>query len=146
MPRTPHVERHFTASERVREELEVREKPRASVLTDDSVPVEKSASDLPAGKHPIGDAINSDFLGTAVQTGIASAVIVCTGRDTAFGEIAERLAAPPPETEFGRGLRHFGLMITRVIMCSCSSSCWSTSCFIDRCWSRSSSQSRWPFG
>ena len=54
--------------------------------------------------------------GTAVQTGIASAVIVCTGRDTAFGAIAERLAARPPETEFGRGIRHFGLMITRVIM------------------------------
>jgi len=46
---------------------------------------------------------------------MASAVIVCTGRDTAFGAIAERLAARPPETEFGRGIRHFGLMITRVI-------------------------------
>jgi len=27
-----------------------------------------------------------------------------------------RLAMRPPETEFGRGIRHFGLMITRVIM------------------------------
>ena len=72
--------------------------------------------DLAAGKHPIGDAINSVFLGTAVQSGMASAVIACTGRDTAFGRIAERLAARPPETEFGRGIRHFGLMITRVIM------------------------------
>ncbi len=89
---------------------------RESALTGESLPVEKSASDLPAGKHPIGDAINSVFLGTAVQTGMASAVIVCTGRDTAFGEIAERLAARPPETEFGRGIRRFGVMITRVIM------------------------------
>ena len=39
-----------------------------------------------------------------------------TGKNTAFGEIAARLAARPPETEFGRGIRHFGLMITRVIM------------------------------
>ena len=89
---------------------------RESALTGESVPVEKSANDLPAGKHPVGDAINSVFLGTAVQTGMASAVIVCTGRDTAFGAIAERLAERPPETEFGRGIRHFGLMITRVIM------------------------------
>ena len=58
----------------------------------------------------------SVFLGTAVQTGIGTAVIVRTGKDTAFGEIAQRLAARPPETEFGRGIRHFGLMITRVIM------------------------------
>ncbi len=89
---------------------------RESALTGESVPVAKSANDLPAGKHPIGDAVNSVFLGTAVQTGIASAVIVCTGKDTAFGAIAERLAARPPETEFGRGIRHFGLMITRVII------------------------------
>ena len=31
-------------------------------------------------------------------------------------QIAQRLAKRPPETEFGRGIRHFGLMITRVIM------------------------------
>ena len=48
--------------------------------------------------------------------GIGVAIIVRTGRDTAFGEIAQRLAKRPPETEFGRGIRHFGLMITRVIM------------------------------
>ncbi|MGZ7039648.1 MAG: magnesium-translocating P-type ATPase, partial [Thermoanaerobaculia bacterium] len=89
---------------------------RESALTGESVPVAKSANDLPAGKHPIGDAVNSVFLGTAVQTGMASAVIVCTGIDTAFGAIAERLTARPPETEFGRGIRHFGLMITRVII------------------------------
>ena len=36
--------------------------------------------------------------------------------DTAFGEIAQWLAIKPAETEFDRGIRHFGLMITRVIM------------------------------
>ncbi|MEO7650687.1 MAG: magnesium-translocating P-type ATPase [Bryobacteraceae bacterium] len=55
-------------------------------------------------------------MGTAVQTGIGVAVVVCTGRNTAFGEIAQRLATRPPETEFGRGIRQFGLMITRIIM------------------------------
>jgi Mg2+-importing ATPase len=89
---------------------------REAALTGESLPVDKAAADLPAGKHGVGDAINSIFLGTAVQTGIATAVIVRTGRDTAFGAIAQRLADRPPETEFGRGIRHFGLMITRVIM------------------------------
>ena len=80
------------------------------------MPVDKAAGDLPAGQHTIADASNSVFLGTAVQTGIGTAVIVRTGKDTAFGAIAQRLATRPPETEFGRGIRHFGLMITRVIM------------------------------
>jgi Mg2+-importing ATPase len=89
---------------------------RESALTGESLPVDKAASDLPGGQHSIADASNSIFLGTAVQTGIGLAVIVRTGKDTAFGAIAQRLATRPPETEFGRGIRHFGLMITRVIM------------------------------
>ncbi len=89
---------------------------RESALTGESLPIEKMADDLPEGKHGVADASNSVFLGTAVQTGIGTAVIVCTGKDTAFGAIAQRLAMRPPETEFGRGIRHFGLMITRVIM------------------------------
>jgi Mg2+-importing ATPase len=89
---------------------------RESALTGESLPVDKAAGDLAAGQHTIADASNSIFLGTAVQTGIGTAVIVRTGKDTAFGAIAQRLAMRPPETEFGRGIRHFGIMITRVMM------------------------------
>jgi Mg2+-importing ATPase len=89
---------------------------RESALTGESLPVEKTVDDLAKGKHGIADASNSVFLGTAVQTGMGTAVIVSTGRDTAFGEIAQRLASRPPETEFGHGIRHFGVMITWVIM------------------------------
>jgi P-type Mg2+ transporter len=64
----------------------------------------------------VADAKNCVFMGTAVQTGIATAMITSTGRNTVFGEIAQRLATRPPETEFGRGIRRFGIMITRVIM------------------------------
>jgi P-type Mg2+ transporter len=93
-------------------DLQVRE----SALTGESLPVEKFANDLAAGKHGVSDASNSVFLGTAVQTGIATAVVVCTGKSTAFGEIAKRLAMRPPETEFDRGIRRFGLMITWITM------------------------------
>src|SRR5271166_820309 len=65
---------------------------RESVLTGESLPVEKTVADLPKEKHSVADASNSVFLGTAVQTGIGTAVIVCTGKDTACGEIANRLA------------------------------------------------------
>ena len=97
--------------------LEVKDlQVRESALTGESLCVEKMCGDLPAGKHGVADASNCVFMGTAVQTGIGTAVIAYTGKNTAFGEIAQRLATRPPETEFGRGIRHFGLMITRVIM------------------------------
>jgi P-type Mg2+ transporter len=89
---------------------------RESALTGESLPVEKSANDLAAGKHAVADADNSVFLGTAVQTGIGTAVVACTGNKTEFGEIAKRLAMRPPETEFGRGIRQFGLMLTWITM------------------------------
>jgi P-type Mg2+ transporter len=93
-------------------DLQVRE----SALTGESLPVEKTAIELSDDKHGIADASNSVFLGTSVQTGIGTAVIVRTGRDTACGEIARRLAKRAPETEFARGTRHFGMMLTRVTL------------------------------
>jgi Mg2+-importing ATPase len=89
---------------------------RESALTGESLPVEKTAGDLGGGAHGIADASNSVFMGSAVQTGMGTAVVVGIGKDTAFGAIAQRLARRPPETEFGRGIRLFGLMITRVIL------------------------------
>jgi Mg2+-importing ATPase len=93
-------------------DLQVRE----SALTGKSLPVEKTVIELSDHKHGIADASNSVFLGTSVQTGIGTAVIVRTGKDTACGEIAWRLAKRPPETEFARGTRHFGMMLTRVTL------------------------------
>ena len=49
------------------------------------------------------------------MSGTGVARMVATGPHTAFGAIAERLADRPEETEFQRGLRHFGLLITRTV-------------------------------
>ena len=89
---------------------------RESALTGESLPVEKDAGDLEPGKHGITEANNSVFLGTSVQTGIATAVVVRTGGHTEFGAIAAKLAQHPMETEFERGIRKFSLMITRIIL------------------------------
>jgi len=88
---------------------------RESSLTGESLPTEKSADDLPAGIHGLADAANAVFLGTSVQTGIATAMVAHTGSKTQFGDIAARLAQHPPETEFDQGIRKFGVMLTRVI-------------------------------
>ena len=42
--------------------------------------------------------------------------MVDTGARTAFGAIAERLKARPPETAFGRGIRQFGYLLIRVMV------------------------------
>ncbi len=68
------------------------------------------------GDVALAQATNSVFLGTTVQTGIATAAVVHTGANTAFGGIAAHLAQRPPETEFDRGIHHFGALITRVIL------------------------------
>ena len=86
-----------------------------AALTGESLPVEKEAA---AGPSP-GPLKTSDpgtvFFGTSVVSGMATALVAATGPATAFGEIAARLAARPPETEFDRGTRRFGLFITQTV-------------------------------
>jgi Mg2+-importing ATPase len=86
-------------------------------LTGESFPVEKRPGIVPA-EATLAQRSNCVFQGTSVRSGTARALIVRTGRDTAYGEIASRIASQPPETEFARGVRHFGqlLMRTMVVM------------------------------
>jgi P-type Mg2+ transporter len=86
-----------------------------AALTGESMPAEKQAR--PGDTSPEGtpDAPDRVFLGTSVVSGTAVARILSTGPRTAFGAIAERLAERPEETEFERGLRRFGMLITRTV-------------------------------
>jgi Mg2+-importing ATPase len=85
-----------------------------AALTGESMPVDKEADDGPAAVTP--ESINVVFLGTSVVSGAATAVVFATGRQTAFGDIANRLAARPPETEFDRGTRQFGILIMKTVV------------------------------
>ena len=87
-----------------------------SALTGESFPVDKAAGDLKGKNSSINDAHNCVFLGTNIQTGIATAMVVHTGRKTAFGDIAERLSERQPETEFDRGIKQFGMMISKITL------------------------------
>jgi len=88
-----------------------------AALTGESFPVEKEAS---SGAFPTPgtgtDAPDRVFLGTSVVSGSGTALVLETGPRTVFGEIAARLAKRPPETEFERGLRHFGGLIMRTVV------------------------------
>ncbi|MBM4268868.1 MAG: magnesium-translocating P-type ATPase [Deltaproteobacteria bacterium] len=82
-----------------------------AVLTGESLPVEKRAGAV-APDAPIAKRTNGVFLGTNVRSGSARCLAVETGVRTHFGEIARRLSLRPPETEFDRGIKRFGYLLT----------------------------------
>lgn len=86
-----------------------------ALLTGETFPVEKQPGQV-AAQAGLAERGNSVFMGTSVRSGTAKVLIVHTGRDSAFGEIAESMAKRPPETEFERGLRHFGGLLMRVMV------------------------------
>jgi P-type Mg2+ transporter len=86
-----------------------------AVLTGESYPTEKSVRTVPA-TSTLRERTNCVFLGTHVRTGSARAVVVRTGQRTEFGRIAHRLALRAPETEFDRGLRQFGSLLTTAML------------------------------
>jgi Mg2+-importing ATPase len=87
-----------------------------AALTGESLPVAKEVEEAPPGGRTLADARGAVFLGASVVSGTGIAVVVCTGRATAYGQIAARLRARPPETEFERGMRRFGLLIMRTTL------------------------------
>ncbi|RKH47495.1 TIGR00374 family protein [Corallococcus sicarius] len=88
-----------------------------AVLTGESFPVEKRPG-VAAPEAALAERDNCVFRGTHVRNGTGRCLVVTTGRNTAFGAIAGRLALRAPETEFERGLRQFGyvLLTTMVVM------------------------------
>ncbi len=86
-----------------------------SSLTGESLPVEKG--DAVPGK-PDGSPLESAnlcFLGTNVQSGTATAVVVETGPRTLFGTLAHSIARAAPETAFDRGVNRFTWLMIRFI-------------------------------
>jgi Mg2+-importing ATPase len=86
-----------------------------AVLTGESFPVEKRPG-VVSLEAPISGRFNCVFLGTNVRSGTARCLVIATGRSTQFGSIAHRLTLQPPETEFDRGLRRFGYLLTRAML------------------------------
>jgi Mg2+-importing ATPase len=86
-----------------------------ATLTGESFPVEKTPGSTPADA-PLSARTNAAFCGTSVRSGTATMVVTRTGAATVVGGISRRLASNAMETEFARGLRHFGYMLTQVMM------------------------------
>ena len=133
-----------------------------SVLTGESLPAEKSPEPVPAGT-PLAELASSALMGTVVQAGSGTGVVVATGGQAEFGRIALGLGERQPETEFQAGLRKFSMLLVQVagaltaaifvinvtLHRRCSTRCcsrWPSRSAFRRSCSRRSSRPAWPPG
>jgi Mg2+-importing ATPase len=87
-----------------------------ATLTGESLPVEKlDAPETRAGIAPL-ECANVCFLGTSVESGAATAVILATGAQTYFGSMAGSMTGPPVQTSFDRGVQSFTWLMIRFMI------------------------------
>lgn len=84
-----------------------------SILTGESLPVEKAPAAV-SGDAAIGDLTSCIFMGTVVQAGSCTGVVVSTGGRAEFGRIAMGLGERQPQTEFQLGLKRFSYLLLQV--------------------------------
>ncbi|MGN6568717.1 MAG: HAD-IC family P-type ATPase, partial [Flavipsychrobacter sp.] len=83
-----------------------------SSITGESYPVEKAPAELP-DDTPIAQKSNCLWQGTNVVSGTAKALVVNTGKDTVFGQMAHSLTKSE-ETAFEKGIKRFGYFLMQV--------------------------------
>ncbi|MFZ2174135.1 MAG: magnesium-translocating P-type ATPase [Rhodococcus sp. (in: high G+C Gram-positive bacteria)] len=86
-----------------------------SVLTGESMAVEKSVAPVDPGTAQ-ADLTSCAFMGTVVQAGTGTGVVVETGSRAAFGRVAAGLGERHPETDFQAGLRQFSVLLLQVAL------------------------------
>ncbi|MFH8773667.1 hypothetical protein [Streptomyces sp. NPDC017958] len=84
-----------------------------SVLTGESLPVDKNIAAVAAGTPP-AEVSGCALMATVVRTGVARGAVVATGAQSEFGRIAAVLDTHPLDTEFQDGLRRFSLLLVYV--------------------------------
>ena len=78
-----------------------------SSLTGESLPVEKFETREDDLHKPVAELRDICFLGTSVESGSATALVVETGFRTFLGSMAKSITAPPEPTSFDRGVTRF---------------------------------------
>ena len=84
-----------------------------SALTGESLPVEKKAVSAPAEDQNPLDLANICFMGSNVESGSATAVVVHTGDQTYFGSLAASIVGQRVLTSFDKGINQFTWLMIR---------------------------------
>jgi len=87
-----------------------------ATLTGESLPVEKTDARDSRANVTFIEHTNICFLGTSVESGSATAVIVATGAQTYFGKMASSLASQHVDTAFDKGIKQFTWLMIRFMM------------------------------
>ena len=88
-----------------------------STLTGESKTVYKTSHALTEAPTGLSDYDNIAFMSTTVTSGFGKGVVLAVGKATEFGQIAHDASFVKPETDFQKGLRRFGNLIIKVILC-----------------------------
>ena len=86
-----------------------------ATLTGEALPVERKADPAPADVENPLDLPNLCFLGSNVESGSATAVVIRTGAQTYFGSLAVSIVAPRQLTSFDKGINKFTWLMIRFI-------------------------------
>lgn len=88
-----------------------------SSLTGESFPIEKQPQPLAVPPKTISEMSNIAFMGSSVVSGTGLGIVVGTGVNTRFGELAKRLTTLRVETSFDKGIQGFTwLMINTMLI------------------------------
>ncbi|HVM72232.1 MAG TPA: magnesium-translocating P-type ATPase [Anaerolineales bacterium] len=88
-----------------------------SALTGESMPVEKTTAIVEAAVQNPLEMNNLCFMGSNVESGTATAVVVQTGKETYFGSLASSISGQRVLTSFDKGVNQFTwLMISFMIV------------------------------
>ena len=85
-----------------------------SALTGEALPVDKHAPKVLNIKNPL-ESSNLCFMGTNVESGTATAVVISTGKSTYFGSLANTLSQETV-TSFDKGIKNFTWLMIKFIM------------------------------
>ena len=84
-------------------------------LTGESLPVEKFHDSDPKASNSPAELKNTCFMGTSVQSGTATAVVVVTGGNTYLGSMAGSITEEAPPTSFDQGLSRFTWLMIQLM-------------------------------
>lgn len=85
------------------------------ILTGESLPVSKDPAPVSADAA-LGDLTSCVLMGTVIQSGSCTGVVIATGGRAEFGRIALGLGEQQPQTEFQLGLRRFSVLLLQVAL------------------------------
>ena len=87
-----------------------------SALTGESAHAEKFSHPSTSDSGNVLDHDNLAFLGTNVVSGSGTGVVLATGQDTLFGQIAKTLKEKPAPTSFEKGVNHVSAVLIRFML------------------------------